>query len=1459
MEPEGEIETEVPICRVCRGEATEEEELYYPCRCTGSIKYVHKECLGEWVLRSKKRECELCGYKYAFSRVYDPAMPERMPWRIIARAIVQNVFGIIVTATRAAVVTGMWLCVLPYAVYWLTRFYIWSGQSATLSTAEHATEAAAAAMLESSVDQQRFVGFESWQAWYMAAQANGTVGPALSYTGVLDGATNSMLLLYTAVRLALRAATAVLRVGAHVHISESQFNELAQTLAEFSAKCVEGSVVTVVSILLFMAMFMLRDWIIANAPVDEDMLVDEEEEEEYEDQVENEGEEGRGRMPAPLQIEGRPIEAENPQHRPVFEPRPDELAALNDLPPDERPVRPFRVDLRAREQGARAEGAEPGADNEGDPSDTEQNRLDQILRALPEEFRAPTAGGSRHSHTDSAARTGWAYADEAYDDDDDDQEEEEGDNGNDDEVQEEEEEGDNVVGEPSNEAGNQIEAGDNERVPSPVPSLSPAPLPVPSLSPEPSPSPSLSPSLSPAPSPSLSPVPSPVPSGGQAEVPATFTGEDSRAIYAHTHEQQGGGDDRDDNLYNSDSSADEEMPRVDPGLQIGPHPEAEAGPEPNGEAAEPDPELMPRLIQRGDNRPGEFDEDEGFLEAVGFRGPLVNAVQYFALMLMMVAMVLALMMWLPYICGRAFVALHPARLVAEVLPAAIDAAGEAALDALSVALRLLPVSLWQHVRALGVFSSESVNVDESWLAAAAQFGRGAIEAAAQRLERAAEGKTLDDRVAMVGVGHMVGVGLAWLTETYTPRALRRGSLYSGARMLLRMAKIAFFICVELVLFPVVCGYCLDASLMPLLASASLGARWAALGAHRWAALLVHWLLGMLFMVHFARFVLHCRQVMRPGLLWFIRDPNDPEFHPMREILEDRMLPQQYNIARSALMYCGVILSCVGLSAVVAVRAAPAVFPIRWAPAARVSDFPVTVLSMVFLLPLAITWGRPNEMLHFLFSRWWALAAHTTRLSEFILGERTIIDEGVWSVHGLPVPLPRLWMPTAAVQAAFDEFDAVDIARDPSNPAALPTDEYSSRLQAHIDAKLAASHPHVRFTLRIRNFQAPALDTIPVVPGRTMLVPLDNNGRPARRFDYEAADNADPLDPPDPDLPAPAPESSFRDRRFRPEHYGVIYIPPFLRLRVIAVLLMGWGAVAILSATTLVLSLLVGRQVFVRVSTAPMHDVFALSIGLLVLLVIAVMVFRACAYLAASAQDGWVSAVRGLVRHRGAQAGLALAKVAVTACVFLGAVPAAYGLIAEIYFVVLLRTLFELPSDVDQAFTRTLGQAVIHNWMFGVLHVWVALSILRFFPNLPWSRHFERVFTGPPHTWQVVQAIRIFAVPILGLSLAAGLAPFAMTFGVMWVSGRLSRQAALDVVMLRNVKILALCNGIIIAVAIAGVLVHQACLLYRRWSLFARDYEYLVGVKLHNINDPVETHDEPPPAMQVGGANVEAAE
>lgn len=51
------------ICKICFSEASEENSLITPCKCTGSVKFVHKSCLKEW-LTTKIKIKEKIGFTY---------------------------------------------------------------------------------------------------------------------------------------------------------------------------------------------------------------------------------------------------------------------------------------------------------------------------------------------------------------------------------------------------------------------------------------------------------------------------------------------------------------------------------------------------------------------------------------------------------------------------------------------------------------------------------------------------------------------------------------------------------------------------------------------------------------------------------------------------------------------------------------------------------------------------------------------------------------------------------------------------------------------------------------------------------------------------------------------------------------------------------------------------------------------------------------------------------------------------------------------------------------------------------------------------------------------------------------------------------------------------------------------------------------------------------------------------
>jgi len=66
-------DTDEPICRICHGGA-EDGKLFSPCKCSGSIKFVHMECLNKWREQSCNPQsfliCDSCKFKYRLQRPY---------------------------------------------------------------------------------------------------------------------------------------------------------------------------------------------------------------------------------------------------------------------------------------------------------------------------------------------------------------------------------------------------------------------------------------------------------------------------------------------------------------------------------------------------------------------------------------------------------------------------------------------------------------------------------------------------------------------------------------------------------------------------------------------------------------------------------------------------------------------------------------------------------------------------------------------------------------------------------------------------------------------------------------------------------------------------------------------------------------------------------------------------------------------------------------------------------------------------------------------------------------------------------------------------------------------------------------------------------------------------------------------------------------------------------------------
>lgn len=81
----------IKLCKICHIEEKDDEKnLCHPCKCKGSMKYIHKYCLFLCIKTNNKEFCSICKYKYRFKDIYKENTPETIPIKIALLEIYES-------------------------------------------------------------------------------------------------------------------------------------------------------------------------------------------------------------------------------------------------------------------------------------------------------------------------------------------------------------------------------------------------------------------------------------------------------------------------------------------------------------------------------------------------------------------------------------------------------------------------------------------------------------------------------------------------------------------------------------------------------------------------------------------------------------------------------------------------------------------------------------------------------------------------------------------------------------------------------------------------------------------------------------------------------------------------------------------------------------------------------------------------------------------------------------------------------------------------------------------------------------------------------------------------------------------------------------------------------------------------------------------------------------------------
>ena len=587
-------------------------------------------------------------------------------------------------------------------------------------------------------------------------------------------------------------------------------------------------------------------------------------------------------------------------------------------------------------------------------------------------------------------------------------------------------------------------------------------------------------------------------------------------------------------------------------------------------------------------------------------------------------------------------------------------------------------------------------------------------------------------------------------------------------------KVILIISIEMLVFPLYCGLLLDAALLPLFENTTIMSRLLFTFQSPLTSIFVHWFVGTCYMFHFALFVSMCRKIMRKGVLYFIRDPDDPTFHPVRDVLERNVATQLRKILFSALVYGGLVVVCLGGVVWGIAYTFKGVLPIHWSSNEPVLEFPVDLLFYNFLMPLAVKFFKPSDGLHTMYTWWFRQCARMLRLTWFMFDERKLDEEGV--------NIRRTWG---------------DVLR---GVTADPT----TRLKPDYKNLPFEDDPDLRAYVRQdgRYVRAPASDQVRIPKGTPIFLEVDENNK---RLDKK------------------------RDRKegvhgSANDLYKQVYIPPWFQVRIFLFIVSIWLFAALTGVSITIVPLVFGRHIFAKIIPPYVrkNDVYAFSIGIYILgsaLYTILNISRWCGYfkdaLAINAETP-----QNILRKTTAIVSL-VARIAWTYAAFLFLLPTLFAFVVEMYFITPIHTYLAVEERHVVHF--------VQSWTLGLLYVKLTTRfILSWYTDSRIAQSLRAITRDGYFNPDAKLATRSFILPV---SCVLG---FALVYP--WLLAKLAVSTMLrnepEKWMMAYRYAYPFCMAMA-WMAYSGWVVGG---WLKDWRMKIRDEVYLIGERLHNFGD-----------------------
>uniref|UniRef100_A0A336KFC9 RING-type E3 ubiquitin transferase n=1 Tax=Culicoides sonorensis TaxID=179676 RepID=A0A336KFC9_CULSO len=199
-----------------------------------------------------------------------------------------------------------------------------------------------------------------------------------------------------------------------------------------------------------------------------------------------------------------------------------------------------------------------------------------------------------------------------------------------------------------------------------------------------------------------------------------------------------------------------------------------------------------------------------------------------------------------------------------------------------------------------------------------------------------------------------------------------------------VVKVSLLSVVEIGILPLGCGVWLDICSLPMF-DATLKDRKISFRAAPGTSLFIHWMFGMVFIYYFASFIVILREVLRPGVLWFLRNLNDPDFSPIQEMIHLSILRHTRRLIASAIIFGSAILLMLWTPIQILKYVHPGFLPYTLSGDSEVNELSLQLLLLQIILPGFFEQSHTRIWLKGIIRIWCNVVSWLLGIKSYLLG------------------------------------------------------------------------------------------------------------------------------------------------------------------------------------------------------------------------------------------------------------------------------------------------------------------------------------------------------------------------------------------------------------------------------------------------------------------------------------------